>query len=70
MRSVEHGGSQKSKKTVGEKLRQAYRAATVEGVSSFFVAKESDDDIEKRKWSCHTEDPIRIMMFLGSWSHT
>ncbi|EOX95016.1 Uncharacterized protein TCM_004602 [Theobroma cacao] len=26
--------------------------------------------VERRSWRCSTEDPIRTMMFLGSWSHT
>jgi hypothetical protein len=65
--------TQDSKRTVGEKLRQAYEVARIavaenrvwEGCS-LPISKE----IERRRWSYHAEDPIRTMMFLGSWSHT
>lgn len=65
--------NQDSKRTVGEKLRQAYEVARIavaetrvwEGCS-LPISKE----IERRRRSYHAEDPIRTMMFLGSWSHT
>jgi hypothetical protein len=65
--------AQESKKTVGENLRLAYEVARIavaknrvwEGCS-LPISKE----IERRRWSYHAEDPIRTMMFLGSWSHT
>lgn len=62
-----------SKRTVGEKLRQAYEAAVVAVAGkgspngcSAPILKE----IERRKRSYGVEDPIRTMMFLGSWTHT
>lgn len=66
--------AEESKRTVGEKLRQACEVAVTaiaksranwEGYS-LPISKE----IERRKWSYRAEDPIRTLMFLGSWSHT
>lgn len=67
--------SQESKRTIREKIGRVYEAALVamagsngaqNGGSSFLVSKQ----IERRRWNNRTEDPIRTMMFLGSWSHT
>ncbi|KAM6540980.1 hypothetical protein CsatB_005427 [Cannabis sativa] len=69
--------SQEPKKTLGAKLRQACEAALVSMDSygsnqncgkSLLIPK----DIERRKvvYQYKAEDPIRTMMFLGSWSHT
>jgi|UniRef100_A0A2N9EC73 hypothetical protein len=66
--------TQESKRTVGEKFRQAYEVAIIaiaknrvwEACTNLPISKE----IERRKWSHHAEDPIRTLMFLGSWSHT
>lgn len=62
-----------SKRTIGEKFRQAYEAAMVaaagDGVQrgcNVFINR----GIERRKPSYRAEDPIRTIMFLGSWSHT
>lgn len=68
--------AQESKRTVGEKFRQVYEVAIIAmakngaweygGCTSLPISKE----IERRKWSYHAEDPIKTLMFLGSWSHT
>ncbi|EXB40837.1 hypothetical protein L484_009082 [Morus notabilis] len=63
------------KRTFRERLRQACEAAFVSksgyevdqnGRRSLSIPKE----IERRRCSYRAEDPIRTMMFLGSWSHT
>ena len=64
-----------SKTTLGEKLRQACEAALVSmaGFGSNQNRRRSlliPKDIERRRGTHHAEDPIRTMMFLGSWSHT
>lgn len=67
-----------SNRTIRERVGQAYEAAVMaisgaqnqdhhRGGSSSSISKEID---RRRRWSYHTEDPIRTMMFLGSWSHT
>ncbi|KAJ0052861.1 hypothetical protein Pint_01011 [Pistacia integerrima] len=64
---------QDSKRTIGEKLREALKAARVAvagdgiegGHNPSFTRRN-----ERRKPSYRAEDPIRTMMFLGSWSHT
>jgi hypothetical protein len=65
-----------AKRTIAERLKQAIDAATVsmtmarngagKGNSALLYSKE----IERRNWSSQAEDPIRTMMFLGSWGHT
>ncbi|TQD71691.1 hypothetical protein C1H46_042773 [Malus baccata] len=57
-----------------EMFQQAYQAAAV------FMANQGDQrnrrvllvskPVERRRWSCSAEDPIRTLIFLGSWSHT
>ncbi|KAF5732669.1 hypothetical protein HS088_TW17G00199 [Tripterygium wilfordii] len=49
-----------SKRTIREKLKDAYEAA---------VASNGPVQAGRRK-TRREEDPIRIMMFLSSWSHT
>ena len=62
-----------SKRTFREKLRQACEAAlgskAHNNQNDLLISKE----IERRRWvknNYRAEDPIRTMMFLGSWSHT
>ncbi|EEF30509.1 conserved hypothetical protein [Ricinus communis] len=69
-----------SKRTFGEKLKQAYESArngvgkgntttasTASTANSLWFSKEN----ERRNWTTYcAEDPIRTMMFLGSWGHT
>ncbi|KAJ4727646.1 Histidine--tRNA ligase [Melia azedarach] len=64
-----------SKRTIGEKIRQAYEAAMVavggdHGVQRGRSGRSINRGTERRKSSYRAEDPIRTMMFLGSWSHT
>lgn len=63
-----------SKRTVGEKLRQAYRSAMVAVSENETTARGREilisKEIERRDRGSGLEDPIRTMMFLGSWSHT
>lgn len=62
-----------SKRTIGEKLKQAIDAA-MDAMARNELGKGNSllfsKEIERRNWSHHAEDPIRTMMFLGSWSHT
>ncbi|KAK0587615.1 hypothetical protein LWI29_025826 [Acer saccharum] len=63
-----------SKRTIGEKLRQAYDAVVVtvagDRVQQSGRSRSASRGIERQK-SCYcAEDPIRTMMFLGSWNHT
>ncbi|KAB1202939.1 hypothetical protein CJ030_MR8G002066 [Morella rubra] len=65
--------TQESKRTHGEKLVQAYEAATT--AMNKYGAWEGcglpiSREIERRKWSSRAEDPIRTLMFLGCWNHT
>ncbi|PON96588.1 hypothetical protein TorRG33x02_075690 [Trema orientale] len=68
---------QDSKITFGEKLRQACEAALVSMAGPGSGSNQNrrrglliPKDIERRKGTHQVEDPIRTMMFLGSWSHT
>lgn len=66
---------QESKRTVGENFRQIIKAAMVavdgRGNGSSRPISNSKE-IERRNGNMGygVEDPIRTMMFLGSWSHT
>ncbi|XWS46685.1 hypothetical protein CRYUN_Cryun14cG0089200 [Craigia yunnanensis] len=62
-----------SERTIRERLKQVCQAAMdamvkngVQRGHKILISKE----IERRNGSCSTEDPIRTMMFLGSWSYT
>ncbi|KAK2649421.1 hypothetical protein Ddye_016910 [Dipteronia dyeriana] len=63
-----------SKRTIGEKLRQAYDAAVVavagDRVQQPGRSRSASRGLERRKSGYCAEDPIRTMMFLGSWNHT
>ncbi|KAJ4850586.1 hypothetical protein Tsubulata_017187 [Turnera subulata] len=65
-----------SKRTIGEKLKQAIDAATVNMARKGLTGKGSSSNLMfskengRRDWSYRAEEPIRTMMFLGSWSHT
>ncbi|KAG2697412.1 hypothetical protein I3760_07G104400 [Carya illinoinensis] len=66
--------AEEPKRTVGEKLRQACGVA-VTAIANYTANWEGrslpiSKEIERRKWSYSAEDPIRILMFLGAWSHT
>ncbi|KAL8100945.1 hypothetical protein AgCh_032991 [Apium graveolens] len=64
-----------SKMTIGEKLRQAY-ATTMTVMVGDTTPNERrrgikfSKEIERRQGRSGLEDPLRTMMFLGSWSHT
>lgn len=66
--SSESSLGNESSRSVGEKLHQVCKAA--------MVAITTDGSKQSRLLTCnqrlshHTEDPIRTLMFLGSWSHT
>ncbi|KAL5795573.1 hypothetical protein ACOSQ2_000393 [Xanthoceras sorbifolium] len=68
------GDGSLSKRTIGEKLRHAYEAAVVavagDQVQQAGRSRSASRGFERRKSGYHVEDPIRIMMFLGSWNHT
>ncbi|CAL5433225.1 unnamed protein product [Camellia sinensis] len=74
-----------SKRTIGEKFRQVYEKAIVSMIGNEIPMRSRSDrdykcrydrlfsrEIERQKgnWRYGVEDPIRTMMFLGSWSHT
>ncbi|XVF21940.1 hypothetical protein REPUB_Repub12eG0132300 [Reevesia pubescens] len=62
-----------SEGTIRERLKQVYQAAMdamvkngVQRGHRILIPKE----MERRNGNYYAEDPIRTMMFLGSWSHT
>ncbi|OWM63514.1 hypothetical protein CDL15_Pgr019463 [Punica granatum] len=61
-----------TKRTIRERLKQAYEAAVISvatpdhQTTRIPISKE----IERRKTGHRVEEPIRTIMFLGSWSHT
>ncbi|KDP28128.1 hypothetical protein JCGZ_13899 [Jatropha curcas] len=62
-----------SKRTFGQKVKQAYDAArnsVVKGNNTTTTSLRLPKENERRNWSYCAEDPIRTMMFLGSWGHT
>ncbi|CAK8572814.1 unnamed protein product [Lathyrus sativus] len=61
--SGENSPTNEFRKPVGEKLKRIEDASRKGGV-------QMCDKIERRRWSHRDEDPIRTLMFLGSWSHT
>ncbi|CAK7348280.1 unnamed protein product [Dovyalis caffra] len=60
-----------SKRTIGERVKQAIDAATVSMTMAMNGAGKGNGallyskQIERRNWSYQAEDPIRTMMFLG-----
>lgn len=54
--------SDSSSRTIGEKLAQAYRDVKV----ALALTKNRGVGMRRNQ----KEDPIRTIMFLGSWSHT
>nr|KYP51028.1 hypothetical protein KK1_027241 [Cajanus cajan] len=58
--------AKESRRSVGEKLHQVCKAA--------MVAITTDATNHRTLLTCNhvhkPEDPIRTLMFLGSWSHT
>ena len=57
---VSDDDSSESSKTIGEKLARAYE--------NMKVAMTKNQGVGTRR--NQKEDPIRTIMFLGSWSHT
>lgn len=64
---------EESKRGFRQKLGQAYEAALLvmarngaQKGRGLLISKS----IERRRWNYSAEDPIRTLMFLGSWSHT
>lgn len=60
-------GHESKRATIGERLRRAYEAAVEAPQRGQFMTPR---DVERRKAGHCVEDPIRTMMFLGSWNHT
>ncbi|QHO44982.1 hypothetical protein HN51_014970 [Arachis hypogaea] len=52
--------------SLGEKLHQDCESVVAAAAD---VAKQGRR-LSSRRGSCHGEDPIRTLMFLGSWTHT
>ncbi|MED6155232.1 hypothetical protein PIB30_003419 [Stylosanthes scabra] len=52
---------------LGDKLHQACESAVVAATAD---ATKPGRRLSPRRGSCHGEDPIRTLMFLGSWTHT
>lgn len=62
-----------SKMTIGEKLRRAYATTMTVMVGDKTPSERGikiSKEIERRNGRSGIEDPLRTMMFLGSWSHT
>ncbi|XVF80526.1 hypothetical protein PTKIN_Ptkin15bG0080500 [Pterospermum kingtungense] len=63
-----------SERTMRERFKQVCQAAmdvmVKNGVQRGHRTSLISKEIERRNGSYSTEDPIRTMMFLGSWSHT
>lgn len=62
-----------SKMTIGEKLRRAYATTMTVMVGDKTPNERGikiSKEIERRNGRSGIEDPLRTMMFLGSWSHT
>ncbi|WOG83769.1 hypothetical protein DCAR_0102947 [Daucus carota subsp. sativus] len=63
-----------SKMTIGEKLRRAYATTMTVMVGDTNPNQRGNikisKEIERRNGRSGLEDPLRTMMFLGSWSHT
>ncbi|PWA71412.1 hypothetical protein CTI12_AA280860 [Artemisia annua] len=60
---------------VKERLRQAFRAtmlvdATRKESSHVKTHVSNVEEVKRPNRVLNTEDPIRTIMFLGSWSHT
>ncbi|KAF8006697.1 hypothetical protein BT93_K0875 [Corymbia citriodora subsp. variegata] len=66
--SIGHEGKRTA--TIGERLRRAYEAAVVAAEAPNRGRFMTPRDAERRKPVYRVEDPIRTMMFLGSWNHT
>ncbi|KAJ6729479.1 hypothetical protein OIU85_020396 [Salix viminalis] len=65
-----------SKRTIGGRLKQAVAAASASmNTAKNGAGKENSSllcskEMKRRSWSYQGEEPIRTMMFLGSWGHT
>ncbi|KAF7804840.1 hypothetical protein G2W53_043951 [Senna tora] len=64
-----------STRSIGEKLRRVYEAAVVAITADDSLKQRRPfmcNQTERRGWShrARADDPIRTMMFLGSWNHT
>ncbi|KAK7337428.1 hypothetical protein VNO77_18003 [Canavalia gladiata] len=54
-----------STRSIGEKLHTVCKEATVA------ITTDASKQLGlNQRWSYQAEDPIRTLMFLGSWSHT
>ncbi|KAL4558847.1 hypothetical protein LXL04_037051 [Taraxacum kok-saghyz] len=65
------------KRMVGERFRQAFQATTIvvddnkrSGISDTERRVLNAKEVKRKNRRVNTEDPIRTIMFLGSWSHT
>jgi len=60
------------RKPVGEKLHRVDEESvmTINCEASKQGRVQMHQQFERRKWSHRAEDPIRTLMFLGSWNHT
>ncbi|KAI9080330.1 hypothetical protein K1719_037724 [Acacia pycnantha] len=72
--SGEASRSNDSTKSIGDKLRRVYEAAVV-AVSADSLKQPRlvrSNQTERRGWNhrAWADDPIRTLMFLGSWNHT
>ncbi|KAK4273197.1 hypothetical protein QN277_021645 [Acacia crassicarpa] len=72
--SGEASRSNDSAKSIGDRLRRVYEAAVV-AVSADSLKQPRivpRNQTERRGWNHHerADDPIRTLMFLGSWNHT
>lgn len=73
--SCESPAIHECKRVVGGRLRQVFQATTtVVDDSNKSLDSESKvyytENVKRTNHRVNTEDPIRTIMFLGSWSHT
>ncbi|KAG4913686.1 hypothetical protein AAZX31_19G196400 [Glycine max] len=61
--------AKESSRSVGEKLHQVCKAAMV-AITTDGSNQRSSRLLPNQRLSLQSEDPIRTLMFLGSWSHT
>ncbi|XP_054803731.1 uncharacterized protein LOC129306954 [Prosopis cineraria] len=63
-----------SAKSIGDKLRQVYQAAvvavTADSLKQPRLLLRNQTERRGRSHRASADDPIRTLMFLGSWSHT
>ncbi|WJX19968.1 hypothetical protein P8452_09580 [Trifolium repens] len=70
--SGESSSANEFRKPIGEKLHPVDEVdmMTINCDTSKQGRAQTYHQIDRRRWSHRAEDPIRTLMFLGSWNHT